>query len=169
MKQTIEIEVPESKKAVWKDGKIIFEDIESQLPKTWEEFCEISSISEKECLISDYYGVSKVHHIRSYPVPRDPKRDGNILPSKKDAEQHLALMKLHQLRDYYRQGWLPNWENNSSKYGIKQCYNPIEYKTELRVMWYNHTYMFLSFPTYDLTKEFLTNFRDLIEQAGDLI
>ena len=108
MKETIKIEVPDGKKAIWKDNQVIFEDIEPQLPKTWEEFCEISNISEKECLISDYYGVSKVHHIRSFPVPRDPKRDGNILPYKKDAEQHLALMKLHQLRDYYRRGWKPN-------------------------------------------------------------
>lgn len=55
MKQTIEIEVSDSKQAVLKDNQVIFEDIGSQLPKTWEEFCEISSISEKECLISDYY------------------------------------------------------------------------------------------------------------------
>ena len=65
-------------------------DIEPQLPNTWKEFCETLNISEKEYFISDYYGVSKVHRIRSYPVPRDPKRDGNILPSKKAAEQHLA-------------------------------------------------------------------------------
>ena len=40
MKQTIEIEVPDGKRAIWKDGKVIFEDIKSQLPKTWEEFCK---------------------------------------------------------------------------------------------------------------------------------
>lgn len=27
-KQTIEIEVPDGKKAVWKDGRVVFEDIE---------------------------------------------------------------------------------------------------------------------------------------------
>ena len=32
---TIEVEVPDGKKAVLKDNKIVFEDIE--LPKTWEE------------------------------------------------------------------------------------------------------------------------------------
>ena len=40
MKQTIEIEVPEGKKAVWKEGKVVFEDLEPKLPKTWEEFCK---------------------------------------------------------------------------------------------------------------------------------
>lgn len=32
MKQTIEIEVPDGKKAVWKDNNIVFEDIKHQLP-----------------------------------------------------------------------------------------------------------------------------------------
>ena len=45
MKQTIEIEVPDGKKAILKNNKIVFEDIISntlveQLPKTWEEFCQ---------------------------------------------------------------------------------------------------------------------------------
>lgn len=40
MKQTIEIEVPDGKKAIWKDGNIVFDDIKSCLPKTWEEFCK---------------------------------------------------------------------------------------------------------------------------------
>ena len=37
------------------------------------------------------------------------------------------------------------------------------------VVWYDHTYMFLSFPTYEIASEFLTNFRELVEEAGDLI
>ena len=48
MKQTIEIEVPDGKKAVWKDNKIVFEDIKPPLPKTWEEFCEQNKINEGE-------------------------------------------------------------------------------------------------------------------------
>ena len=40
MKQTIEIEVPDGKKAVWKDNKIVFENITPSLPKTWNEFCK---------------------------------------------------------------------------------------------------------------------------------
>ena len=48
MKQTIEIEVPDGKKAVWKDNKVIFEDIKPQLPKTWEEFCEQNNIKKSE-------------------------------------------------------------------------------------------------------------------------
>ena len=39
MKQMIEIEVPDGKKAVWKDNKVVFEDIKHdppRFPKTWE-------------------------------------------------------------------------------------------------------------------------------------
>ena len=35
MKQTIEIEVPGVKKAVWKDNKVVFKDIKSKLPKMY--------------------------------------------------------------------------------------------------------------------------------------
>ena len=51
MKQTIEIEVPDGKKAVWKDNKVIFEDIKPQLPKTWEEFCRQNKIEKNECYL----------------------------------------------------------------------------------------------------------------------
>ena len=47
-KQTLEIEVPDGKKAVWKDGKVVFEDIKPQLPKTWEEFCEQNMVKRDE-------------------------------------------------------------------------------------------------------------------------
>ena len=94
--------------------------------------------------------------------------DRNILPSKQAAEQHLAFMQLHQLRDCYRNGWKPNWKDGSYKYGIK--WGIIDGKIKLTIAQY-HTYNsdFLLFPTWDLVDEFLTNFRDLIEKAGDLI
>lgn len=71
MKQTIEIEVPDGKKAVWKDNKVIFEDIKHQLSDTWKEFCEQNKVKIQL------------------------------------TEQHLPLIQLHQLRDCYRQVWIP--------------------------------------------------------------
>ena len=161
-KQTLEIEVPDHMNAVWKDGEVVFEDIEPQLPNTWEEFCKNSNISEKEYFISDYYGVSKVHRIRIYQVPRDPKRDANILPSKDAAEQHLALMKLHQLRDCYRQGWEPNLCEPKSIFAILY----IKYRYTVRN---TSASEFLTFQSKEIASKFLHNFRALIEQAGDLI
>ena len=156
-KQMIEIEVPDGKQAVWKDGKVVFEDIEPQLPNTWEEFCEQNRIKKSEC----YLDVSSC--IRD---ARDGNRysstDKNLLPSKEAAEAHLALMQLHQLRDCYRQGWEPDW-NGYNKYVI------VKNRGKYDVFTSNWTSRFLTFQDTETAKEFLTNFRELIEQAGDLI
>lgn len=127
MKQTIEIEVPDGKKAVWKEGTIVFEDTKPKFPKTWEEFCEQNKVKIQV------------------------------------TEQYLALMQLHQLRDCYRQGWVPDYLGESGKWYIVKYYNRPVVST-------NHNFSeFLSFQSKEIAQEFLNNFRDLIEQAGDLV
>ena len=168
MKQTVEIEVPDGKQAVWKDGKVVFEDIESQLPKTWQEYCDRTMIDENEVVIFDGYldrpTVIQKGFIRE---PRDSFKHKMLLPSEEVARQFVALMQLYRLRDCYRQGWKPDWEDDYCKYTIVQ---KVTIKgTQHIVACYRMTPCFLSFPTYKLAEEFLTNFRDLIEQAGDLI
>ena len=160
MKQTIEIEVPDGKKAVWKDGKVIFEDIKPQLPETWEEFCEQNEVKNGECYISSQ---SEVTGVFAYNyLHRRETLDRNILPNKQAAEQHLALMQLHQLRDCYRQGWIPTL--NKTSFGIIRRVDG-----DLEVEKFVFSSRFLSFQYAEMAKEFLNNFRDLIEQAGDLI
>lgn len=163
MKQTIEIEVPDGKKAVWKDNKVVFEDIKPQLPKTWKEFCYNNDRKPNEAFIANSSEIQLITEQHE----RESSCDQNILPSEQAAKQHLALMQLHQLRDCYRQGWIPNWENRSEKYGIARSYNLIDNKIELKD--YANTPLFLTFPTLEIAREFLSNFKDLIEQAGDLI
>ena len=161
MKQIIEIEVPEGKKAVWKDGKVIFEDIKPQLPKTWEEFCYDYKIQEEECYINTDAEIKKAVSSRDRLI----YGDSNVLPNKQAAEAHLALIKLHQLRDCYRQGWMPNWNNiNENKYSIIS--DEVKEYIIVNVLL---SPCFLSFQSKEIAQEFLNNFRDLIEQAGDLI
>ena len=159
MKQTIEIEVPDGKKAVWKDNKVVFEDIKPKLPKTWEEFCSYNHIKKDEVLIGVDCDIFKAGK-----KSRNIYEDCNILPSRKAAEQHLALMQLHQLRDCYRQGWVPNWKDFESN---KYCIIFIDYKYV--IVLHNTASSFLSFQSREIAEEFLNNFKDLIEQAGDLI
>ena len=160
MKQTIEIEVPDGKKAVWKNNKVIFEDIKPQLPKTWEEFCYNNDRKPNEAFITNSSEIQLITEQHE----RKPFVDRNILPSKHAAKQHLALMQLHQLRDCYRQGWIPDWNNSiQNKYVI---YN-LEGKFAISP-YYCHSH-FLAFQNKKRAEEFLNNFRDLIEQAGDLI
>ena len=165
MKQTIEIEVPDGKKAIWKDGKIVFEDIKPQLPKTWKEFCAQNKIRKGECSI-DIYG--DIIEDSSVGANRNHNYYKNTLPNKQIAKAHLALMQLHQLRDCYRQGWTPNYANLSNKFCIIRYFNSyFKYKYQIAI--YTTFSCFLSFQSKEIAEEFLNNFKDLIEQAGDLI
>ena len=127
--------------------------IGDRLPKTWDEYCikhgEVGD-KTKASLNTAYMTINRY-----------------VFSDCKQAQAHIAKMKLHLLRDEYRNGWLPCFGDNSKKYGIK--WNMIAGKKELTVAWCNWNTLFLSFPTYELAEEFLTNFRELIEQAGDLI
>ena len=156
-KQMIEIEVPDGKQAVWKDGKVVFEDIEPQLPNTWEEFCEQNRIKKSEC----YLDVSSC--IRdAWDGKRYSYTDKNLLPSKGAAKAHLAYMQLHQLRNCYRQGWEPTVDKVS--FAIIRSVDG-----RLDVDRYMYSSRFLSFQSKEIAEKFLHNFHALIEQAGDLI
>ena len=159
MKQTIEIEVPDGKKAVWKDNKVVFEDIKPKFPKTWEEFCEQNMVKKNEYYVDTSSCIIEI---------RDSKRhndvDKNVLPSKKAAEQHLALMQLHQLRDCYNNNWHCDWNNEYEKNAvIVRSHGELKIYAEWAIT------TFLTFKSIEIAREFLTNFRELIEQAGDLI
>ena len=165
MKQTIEIEVPEGKRAIWKDDKVVFEDILPQLPKTWGEFCKIKKLIDCEAYIdsnSKCIGIDK--SFTSGGWERNYYKDRNILPSNKAAEQHLALMQLHQLRDCYRNGWKPDWKDSEYKKYVIQSSEGEYYVDD-----YYNISTFLAFQDEITANEFLINFRKLIEQAGDLI
>lgn len=166
MKITLEIpddqikEVLETpKKAVWKDGKVIFEDIKSQLPETWEEFCDNYKIQKEECYINTDAEIKTAVPSRNRLI----YGDSNVLPNKQAAEAHLALMQLHQLRDCYRQGWVPELTTDETKYCIYKVGNEFWITT---VFCTSH---FLLFQSRELAKKFLDNFKDLINKAGDLI
>ena len=156
-KQMIEIEVPDGKKAVWKDGKVVFEDIEPQLPNTWEEFCKNYPIKSGEFLIDSLSQILA-------PGFRDREiyTDQNVLPNYKAADAHLAYIQLHQLRDCYRQGWEPAVDNVS--FAIIRSVDG-----RLDVDRFMYSSRFLSFQSKEIAEKFLHNFRDYIQRAGDLI
>ena len=131
--------------------------IGDRLPKTWQEFCYSNDRKPNEAFISNGSEINCVieQHERKF------YQDRNLLPSKQAAEQHLAYMQLHQLRDCYRQGWKPK---------LQDCNFTIVYNIEWKlVVGVYQSSRFLSFQSKEIADEFLTNFRELIVQAGDLI
>ena len=127
--------------------------IGDRLPKTWDEYCiKHGENGDKiKASLNTAYTMINKYTFSDY----------------KQTEAHIAMMKLHLLRDEYRNGWLPCFGDNSKKYGIKR--NMIAGKTWLVIALHTYYSDFLSFQTYELTEEFLANFHELIEQAGDLI
>ena len=127
--------------------------IGDRLPRTWDEYCiKHGENGDKiKASLNTAYTMINKYTFSDY----------------KQTEAHIAMMKLHLLRDEYRNGWLPCFGDNSKKYGIKR--NMIAGKTWLVIALHTYYSDSLSFPTYKLAEEFLTNFRELIEQAGDLI
>ena len=163
MEKTIIFNIPEGyviDKENSTDTNIILKFAKSVKPKTWKEFCAQNKIKKGECSI-DIYG--DIIEDSSVGANRDHNYYKNTLPNKQAAKAHLALMQLHQLRDCYRQGWVPNLTIPKSNFAI--FYTKGKYSIEEFI----YSSEFLSFQSKEIAEEFLNNFKDLIEQAGDLI
>ena len=154
----IEIEVPEWHKAVYNEDTQRVEIVKAIPPKSWEEFCDNYPVEPKESFI--YEG--KVNRV-FVGGKRDPKNTG-LFPNKETAEAFLALMQLVQLRDCYRQGWKPDWSCDG-----QQKHSVVTYFGEVCTDTCTITKGVLSFQSEEVRDEFLNNFRDLIEQAKELI
>lgn len=157
MKQTIEIEMPDGYKAMYDKETQKVEIVKVELPKTWEEFCKNNPVEFKESFI--YEG--KVNRV--FIEGERGKEHKALLPNEKTAEAFLALMQLIQLRDCYRQGWKPNWKEKTVKQNII-CFEGV-----LGTDWSINVQYVLSFQSKEIRNEFLKNFKDLIEQAKELI
>ena len=132
-----------------------------KLPKTWEEFCENYPRKKDEA----YFDMGSQICIFSQDYEyRTEDTDKNIMPSKQAAEAHLALMQLHQLRDAWREEWLPDWKNSvQRKYVIKNI------DGEFLISLHYNSRCFLAFQDEKRADEFKDCFIDLIRKAGDLI
>lgn len=134
------------------------------LPKSWKEFCtRHNTIKDDEYYIDVDSNLLRVNDMISNHN-RLEIADRNIYPSKKSAEAHLAMIQLEQLRNCWRQGWGPDWNDEKQ---TKYCINYFQGKFKISILY--ETRCFLSFPTIEMAEEFLECFKNLIEQAGDLI
>ena len=131
------------------------------LPNSWEEFCKMHPVEEDR---EEYYIDVDSNTSYVYKGVRNSEFYKNVLPSLEAAEAHRAYMMLHQLRDCYRQGWLPDWSND---YQIKWCilFNRDKFKVQTGI----RCSRFLSFQSEEIAEKFFNNFKGLIETSGDLI
>ena len=136
-------------------NKIILMESKKELPNTWEE-C-IAKIKDLECIdrnscidTATFSDDVASNHINDIPIGL--------------GKPMLALCQLLVCREVYRQGWKPNWkDDNEIKYCIERVENCITKET------YTLMATVLSFQSEEIRDEFLENFRDLIEEAKELI
>ena len=134
-------------------NEIILKEIKKELPKTWEGCAKIIRGAENISvygIISEFESIGIATSSKSFI----PKGLGKPI---------LALMQLLVCREIYRQGWKPDWDDDTEKYCIGMTYNDIT-----KHITYNHNKI-LSFQSEEVRNEFLENFKDLIEEAKELI
>jgi hypothetical protein len=155
--KTLKINVPEGYEIDKEQStfeNIVFKEIKNELPKSWEDL---------ENLKGFYVGhtsdiVMTSDHVRKSKINRF------IFATEEQAEASITLAQLSQLREVYRQGWEPDYTDNYAvKYGIHFT------NQGLKIGAFYETTVFLMFQSEKIAKEFLENFRDLIEQAKPLI
>lgn len=140
--------------------KLVFKKVEVQeekpkaLPKTWEELITVEGhYLSSGSYVSNCKGAAK-------------EQNRNVFVTIEQTKAAVALAQLSQLREVYRQGWVPDWTDDTNAYQ-KWCIDYVEGKPEVDV-WRTREF-FLSFQSKEIAEEFLENFRDLIEQARPLM
>lgn len=130
------------------------------LPNSWEEFCEMYHIKPDEWYVDANLDINAFRCGNIYC-----KDYRNVLPSQQAAKAHLAYMKLHYLRDCYRQGWKPDWSDFHHQYKWCIMFDTDTFKVKSGI----YCSRFLSFQSKEIAEKFFENFKNLIETAGDLI
>lgn len=88
----------------------------------------------------------------------------NILyPKSISPEVFEALRKLVILRDYYNEGWQPDWEDDKNKFCIS-----VENGKPCLELWLNNSRV-LAFKSHEIAYNFLEEQKELLEKAKPLL
>ena len=124
-------------------GVYTLEEMGYSLPKTFEEFLGVL----------ERWNIAVPEQLYNDAIPKI-----------------AAVKKLILLRNFYNNHWNPEWGDlMDDKYAIDIDYDTNTGKFVYSVMRVYKPYFFLVFNNRKYAEEFLENFRELIEQAGDLI
>lgn len=141
------------------DGKTsitIIDEVTTEFPETWRECCR--SLGKGE-YITNYSNIGFIKFHSHF----DNLGERNMLPIG-FGRKILAFCQLLVCREAYRKGWKPDWtDDRDQKYSI-EYYNGQIIKND-----YTMTSRVLSFETRRSRDAFFDNFKDLIEEAKELI
>ena len=164
----LKITIPEGQEIDWQESakqeKIVFKKKDTK-PRSWEEYYEQQIANKKHGYYIDDADCSTVSVVWNEYAGANKWK--NVLPSKELTEAFLAMMQLMSLRQAWIGDWKPNfYMNMASNWCIEYEPNPGVFSIE------NHCKTNgggLSFPTREMTKDFMNCFKDLLEIAKPLI
>lgn len=157
----VKIQIPDNCELIKDGDTYIVKEKKQQPPRSWEEFCENYPLTGEEYFINMDSNIKKnVYNADAY-INRSVNHGKNWINSKEEAETFLALMQLRQLR----KAWVGDWNPSGN------CYYAIIFSIEtgLKIGEYSSTYRALSFPTLEMTEDFLNCFKGLCETAKILL
>jgi hypothetical protein len=152
--KTLKINVPEGYEIDKEQStfeNIVFKEIKKELPKSWEDLENL-----KGFYVDGSSDIFESKNSRAINV------NHNIFSTKAQAEASIALAQLSQLREVYRDGWVPDFTKD---WAYLIVLNP----TKLYVGITKEHINFLSFQQKEIAQQFLENFRELIEKAKPLL
>ena len=164
----LKITIPEGQEIDWQESakqeKIVFKKKDTK-PRSWKEYYEQQIANKKHGYYIDDADCSTVSVVWNEYAGANKWR--NVLPSKELTEAFLAMMQLMSLRQAWIGDWKPDYYMNmASNWCIEYEPNPGVFSIE------NHCKTNgggLSFPTREMTKDFMNCFKDLLEIAKPLI
>ena len=141
-------------------GNIVLREKKEELPKAWEDCLrEIDKVEVLNCTADimkiDINGCKEIDHHNRSMLPRGM---GNPM---------LALCQLLVCRNAWwkRLGWKPDWNDRKS---LKHCIHSDGFITT-DITQHSTFPRILAFPTEDTAIEFRNTFKDLIEEAKELL
>lgn len=151
--RNLKIQIPEGYEIDKKEStfeNIVFRRVDD-LPKRWEDLKKISG-----AYVNENSKIGNTNMVVTYNFYK------NVFPTKEEAEACLALSQLCQLRDFYNDGWKPDYKDDNVKYLLYYWGDTI---TKSHTTGASNL---LIFKTEKLRDKFLENFEDLIKIAKPL-
>jgi hypothetical protein len=153
-----QIKIPDNFEVDKIENGVIYLKEKDVIPRNWNECVNTYASGELEA-------INNLSIVTTIKNPIVGTRNYNILP-KGLGYPMLALCQLLVCRNAYWKGdcnWKPDWTSKDDKFIITACNNNI-----VREPWSCYNYI-LAFRTAEIRDEFYNNFKDLIEQAKELL
>lgn len=133
------------------------------------------NVANKPTLSTEEYTLHGFEQKAPTPTYEEVVKDKNyiylpenlVAPNKELADATMALLKLLFLRDYYNEGWQPNWsKENKMHFCIRVRNNKITTNSDSDINEFNTV---LVFRDYTIRDKFLEEQRELLEIAKPLL